>query len=177
MKSKNPYYDAARDVYAAMLAQTRAPEFYLNWGVDDDFEGRFEVLCLHGFIVMHVVLNGAPDQAEEFNQAYFDIMFADIDQALRQTGKGDMGVPKHMKRMMKGFNGRMNAFEEAFEDSAAFQNVIGRNVFNDKNIAHVPAVEGYMRDMIAGQDVTEVLNGNVSLVNLANKRAKKNGKK
>ena len=33
-----------------------------------------------------------------------------MDQTLREMGIGDMGIPKHMRRMMNAFNGRMHNY-------------------------------------------------------------------
>ena len=157
MKSKNPYEQVAHDVYGAALEQSRDPAFFTDYGVEDNFEGRFEVLCLHIFIIMHVIL--ADGGNEEFNQAVFDIMFADIDQALRQTGKGDMGVPKHMRRMMKGFNGRMNAYEEAFANTKEFEKSILRNLYADEAGAPAKDIAKYIKKNVKKQTASAILQG------------------
>lgn len=159
MKSKNPYERQAHDVYSILLGQTRDKAFYKALGVEDSFEGRYELLCLHAFIVMHVTLAARVDQ--HFNQALFDLMFADIDQSLRQMGKGDMGVPKHMRRMMKGFNGRMNAYEEAFEDKADFEEALRRNVYGGDEKAPVKKMVDYVRKNVVAQKAEDLLEGKV----------------
>ncbi len=106
---------AGRNAYAVVLEQARNPRFYTDFGVPDTFDGRFEVLVAHLFIIMHVT-GEQGEEARGFNQALFDAAFADMDQTLRNMGIGDMGVPKHMRRMMTGFNGRMHAYEEALDD-------------------------------------------------------------
>jgi len=106
----NPYENEAKAVYAACLEQVRLPVFYTDYGADDRFEGRFDLLLVHLFCVLHVMQG----HSEEFNQALFDATFADMEQTLREMGIGDMGIPKHMRRMMKAFNGRMTRYDEAY---------------------------------------------------------------
>jgi cytochrome b pre-mRNA-processing protein 3 len=127
LKAKNPYEQDAARVYAALLSHARIPAFYSDMGVPDTFEGRFDLLSLHVFMVMHVVLPGA--DGKRFNQALFDVTFSDMDQALREAGRGDMGVPKHMRRMMKAFNGRMHAYETAIADEVSLQQALARNIY------------------------------------------------
>lgn len=161
MKTKNPYEQAAHDVYAAVLGHSRDAAFYTDLAVEDTLEGRFELLALHVFAIMHVVLSDNGD--EVFNQALFDIMFADIDQALRQMGKGDMGVPKHMRRMMKGFNGLTNAYEEAYSDKKAFEEAIRRNLYAGNKKAPADKMVAYVRRVVKQQSCPDILEGKVKL--------------
>ncbi len=105
-------------------------------------------------------------EAQEFNQAVFDACFADMDQTLREMGAGDMSVPKHMRRMMKGFNGRMHAYEEAYDDKAAFEEVLRRNVFAGDAEADVKPLAGYVRKMIKSltkRGAADIMNGEIIL--------------
>ena len=122
LKKKKPYEDEARAVYGAALAHIRKPVFYERYGVPDSFDGRFDLLLVHLFMIME-----AGGEAE-FNQALFDASFADMDQSLREMGIGDMGVPKHMRKMMKAFNGRMHAYRDALADGD-LEGALRRNVY------------------------------------------------
>ncbi|MDP7393469.1 MAG: ubiquinol-cytochrome C chaperone family protein [Alphaproteobacteria bacterium] len=44
---------AARALYATIVDQSRQPGFFTLWGIPDTPNGRFEVLVLHVFLVMH----------------------------------------------------------------------------------------------------------------------------
>lgn len=114
---KNPYDRAAKSAYVAMMNHIRQPDFYTDYGVPDTFDGRFDLLLLHCFLLQSRMLD-EPARAGVFNQALFDTVFADMDQTLREMGIGDMGVPKHMRRMMKAFNGRMYAYRQALAADA-----------------------------------------------------------
>lgn len=101
----------AENVYRAMLTHSRLPDFYIRFGVPDTFDGRFEVLLLHIYLVFHRIKEHG--KYKDLSQRIFDVTFKDMDQTLRQSGVGDMGIPKHMKRMMAAFNGRMHAYRAA----------------------------------------------------------------
>ena len=117
-------------------------------GVPDSFDGRFDMLILHCFMTGRQ----AEYQADtKFQQALFDQLFKAMDPSLRELGIGDLGVPKHMKRMMKAFNGRMHAYTEAIDSGEGEQlfDVLKRNVYgtakspDDKQIR---ALQCYVMD-------------------------------
>ena len=39
--------------HRSIVAQARQPAFYTALGVPDTLDGRFELIALHGFLVMH----------------------------------------------------------------------------------------------------------------------------
>jgi cytochrome b pre-mRNA-processing protein 3 len=145
LKKKNIHQEAAKAVYAQLLDRTRAQVFYKGYGVPDTFNGRFDVLVLHVFLIVNRMKDeGAAGR--DFNQALFDATFADMDQTLREMGIGDMGVPKHMRRMMKGFNGRVHAYTEALEDET-MEYAIRRNIYAGREIPQeqFEKLEDYIR--------------------------------
>lgn len=101
--------DEARAIYQAVVAQARLPAFYGPLAVPDTVDGRFEMICLHAFLVMRRLK--AEPQAAETAQALFNTMFEDMDYSLREMGAGDLGVGKRVKGMAKAFYGRIAAYE------------------------------------------------------------------
>ncbi len=150
VRKKNPYEQPARELYASALEQTRVTYFYEDLGVPDTLDGRFDLLVLHSFIIIHCLRTREKESAEGLAQGVFDIVFADMDQGLRESGIGDMGVPKHMRRMMKGFNGRMHAYEEALEANSAkeLHEVLSRNLYGTLEKPDIKAVK-VMADYIS----------------------------
>ncbi len=122
-KQKN---EEARDLYACALISTRKELFYSKYGVADSFDGRFDLLLLHIFIILRRAMGR--DDYQKLSQAIFDIMFKDVDQTLRERGIGDVGIPKHMKKMMLAFNGRMHAYQDALE-SGDLKEAVARNLY------------------------------------------------
>ena len=128
----------AKGLYEGAVAQARLPIFYENYGVPDNVDGRFEMIALHCFVLMHR-LQAAGE--ERLSQALFDVFFVRMDRSLREMGVGDLAVPKHMKRMMNGFNGRADNYESALlaGDKSQLKEALVRNVYGtvDRVLDHV----------------------------------------
>ncbi|MFN3232142.1 MAG: ubiquinol-cytochrome C chaperone family protein [Alphaproteobacteria bacterium] len=142
---------AANGLYNSVVGQARHPSFYLQANVPDTLDGRFDMIVLHAFVVMHRLKDGDED-ALEMSQALFDEMFADMDRSLREMGVGDMGIGKRVRAMGKAFLGRTKAYQSALEaDHGELAEAIMRNVYRSDEPASEDAVRlaGYVRDKIA----------------------------
>ncbi len=104
---------AADDMYAAALSHSRMPDFYIRYGVPDSFDGRFEMLVLHIYLIFYKLRKHK--KYKDLSQCVFNRTFKDMELTLREIGVGDVGIPKHMKKMMYAFNGRMHAYRQAIE--------------------------------------------------------------
>ncbi|MGB1077048.1 MAG: ubiquinol-cytochrome C chaperone family protein [Bdellovibrionales bacterium] len=104
--------------------QARQPVFFQDLQVEDTLEGRFEMICLHTGLLMEWLYKN--DRAP-LAQALFDVMFVDIDRNLRESGVGDLAVPKRIKKMMKAFKGRAFAYQEGIKKDT-LDDVITRNL-------------------------------------------------
>ena len=118
----------ARSLYALCVTQARSSAFYDTCQVPDSVDGRFEMIALHCYLLMHEF--NAQDN-KKMAQALFDVFFKNMDLSIREMGVGDLSVPKHMRRMMKGFNGRATSYEEALtaQDDQKLQEALVRNVY------------------------------------------------
>lgn len=169
----------SKRLYAAALLGTRKPEFYTIGGVPDSFDGRFEILLVYIFLILHTLRKQEAD--EEIAQNLFDEVFKDMDQILREMGIGDMGIPKHMRRMMKAFNGRMHAYEGAIDPQSIggldlegihitnLNEALRRNLYGtceevDPNSLSV--IEKFVRDNLEGIRINH--DGDVLFVELEN---------
>jgi cytochrome b pre-mRNA-processing protein 3 len=146
-----PRHNAAADaLYAAVVEQARRPAFYAKLGVPDTVDGRFEMIALHMFLVLHRLKGEAA--AEAFGQALFDAMFADMDRSLREMGVSDLSVGRHVKNMAKAFYGRVGAYESGLADptDAALGEAIRRNVYGTVATPPDPApLAAYLRASVA----------------------------
>jgi cytochrome b pre-mRNA-processing protein 3 len=122
-----PEQRAARDAYLAVVARARSPAFYATYGVPDTLDGRFELIALHAFLVLHR-LRGAAG-TERFAQALFDTMFVDMDRGLREMGTGDLSVGKQVKLMATGFYGRIQAYQDGLDAGGDLIEALRRNLF------------------------------------------------
>ena len=152
---------AAAALYAALVAQARQPVFYERLGVPDTTDGRFDMIAVHGFIVMRA----APGMTRRLRQCLFDAMFRDFERACREMGIGDLSVPRHVKRLMTAFKGRFFAYEQAGSDTEMMGHALRRNLYRktqDIDTATINAVAGYVTRAcarIAAQDAGTVRAG------------------
>jgi cytochrome b pre-mRNA-processing protein 3 len=121
--------DRAHALYTALVEQARSPGFYRDLAVPDTVDGRFDMIVLHCFLVLRR-LRAAGDEGNALGQTVFEVMFADMDQNLRQMGVGDLGVGRRVKAMTQAFMGRVAAYEKAMgEGTDALVATIARNVY------------------------------------------------
>ena len=151
LKKKNPYEQDATLVYERLMEASRKTEFYTDMGVPDTFDGRFDCLVAHTFIIVEVLKNKDLERAELFNQALFDRIFVQMKITLREIGVGDVGIPKHMQKMMKAFNGRVHTYSDALNggdlNAALLRNLYG--TVEEPDIEDVDAFANYMKANLA----------------------------
>lgn len=153
----------AEALYGSLVDQARQPAFYASLGVPDTVDGRFEMVALHVFLVLHRLK--AEPATEDFRQALFDTMFADMDRSLREMGVSDLSVGRHVKNMAKGFYGRVAAYESGLADAqdAALGEAIRRNVYGTLPASpDVGPLIAYLRANVAGlaaQNASDILAG------------------
>ncbi len=112
---KNPHEETVERLHAAIMAQSRLPAFFMGPGAaPDTFEGRFEILVLNAGLVLRR-LSLLPQPGPEIAQAFSNAIFTGLDDALRQIGISDVGVPKKMKKLASAFMGRGVAYAQALE--------------------------------------------------------------
>jgi len=141
---------AAERLYAACVAAARRPELFLAFGVPDTLQGRFEMLSLHLFPVLHRLMHD-PGDAPDFAKRLAESFVADMDRAFREMGVGDLSVPKRMTALYRSFGGRISAYTAAVgEGDAALADAIARNVFPESaDPAPVAAIVAYLQDSLA----------------------------
>ncbi len=113
------------------MGQSRCPEFYLNAGVPDSLDGRFDLLAVHVFLVMRRLKQDRGDQGPRLSQYLYDVMFADMDRMWREQGVGDIGVGHRVNRMSKAFLGRIVAYDAALHggETDALADALRRNLY------------------------------------------------
>jgi cytochrome b pre-mRNA-processing protein 3 len=147
-------HGAARQLYLAAVAQSRAPAFFGPGRVADTVEGRFEALCLHGFLVLHR-LKAEGDAGRDLAQAYFDTMFEDMDRNLREIGIGDLAVGKRIKLLAENFYGRIKTYEDGLV-ADTLPAAITRNLLTESAAGPASAtpyaevIADYVRREVAG---------------------------
>ena len=141
---------SAAILYRAIVEQARRPAFYAACGVPDTLDGRFELIALHMFFVLHR-LKVDDAMAQQLSQELFDTMFGDMDRSLREMGVADLGVGRRIRAMAEALYGRMAAYEAglAAEDSALAaalrRNLYGTVRDTEPAAAALSAICGYVR--------------------------------
>ncbi len=145
----------AASLYRAVVAQARQPIFYTSYGVPDSLDGRFDLIALHMFAVLHRLKIG-DGAARQLSQDVFDTMFADMDRSLREMGVGDLGVGRRVRAMAEALYGRMAAYEAGVAaDDSVLAAALRRNLYatlkqGEPPSAAVEALCAYIRAMVAG---------------------------
>lgn len=169
---RRPLQQSANALYLALVAQARQPIFYLSFGVPDTLDGRFDMIALHAFLLLHRLKMA---QGHEFgslpadlSQEVFDLMFADMDRNLREMGVGDLGIAPKVKTMARAFYGRVAAYEAGLDASepSVLLDALKRNLYRGVNPAeiHVRTMADYVQNQVAflnDQPTEELLAGTV----------------
>jgi cytochrome b pre-mRNA-processing protein 3 len=163
----DPIGTAASLAYSRVVVQARQPAFFVECGVPDTIDGRFELICLHAFLYLHRLKRERP-HAAALAQRFFDTMFADFDRSLREMGTGDLSVGREVKHMAAAFYGRIAAYEEGLEaDGARLAPALARNLYGTAPPDATPlgAMAEYVRRAaatLARQAAAELLAGEIS---------------
>ena len=139
--------EQADELYAKAVAQARQPVFYQAAEVPDTLDGRFDLLALHMFLLLHRL--GTEDN-RRLSQALFDLMFADMDRSLREMGVGDMSVGKRVKDMARALYGRIDAYEPALADIGKLEQALARNLYAGAEVkpATLSAMARYVQSQV-----------------------------
>lgn len=167
-KPKKSFDAQTQKLHEAIMKRALSPQFYKRYGVPDTLDGRFEMFALHLFLVLNRLADD--DAYSDFGQELYDTSFYYIDKGLREAGIGDMGVPKHMRRMMKGFNGRVHGYSAGLVkgasvkvlDTAVERNIYGTVEKADK--AQVKAMRSYIKanvKALRGQSLETITRGTI----------------
>lgn len=146
-------------LFGRVAEASRLPALYIEGGVPDSFEGRFESLTLHVLLVLRR-LRELPPPAAELAQELVDACFAYLELGFRNGGISDIAVPKKMKKIGQMFYGRVQAYEAALAtpDLDALVEAVGRNACMPEA---APALAAYVRvaqDTLATADLDGIMN-------------------
>jgi cytochrome b pre-mRNA-processing protein 3 len=97
LTARAPQRRTGLSLYEAIVAQARSEAFYRDQGVPDTVNGRFEMIVLHVVLVV-ARLQAEGREGQELARAMLEAFVADVDDACRRIGIGDMGVPRHVKK-------------------------------------------------------------------------------
>jgi cytochrome b pre-mRNA-processing protein 3 len=140
---RRPPSAAALSLYDLIVAQARSPGFYRDYGVSDTLDGRFEMVILHLFLMLHR-LETAGNEGAALGQQVFDLFCQDMDENLREIGISDLKVPKEMRRIGEAYYGRTRAYAPALQDKERWPTVLARNVIGSAEPAAAVRLARYV---------------------------------
>ena len=138
--------DAVRPLYAAIVAEARQPHWFLEGGVVDTREGRFEMVSAILALVL-IRMEALGDVARAPSTALAEVFVEDMDGQLREEGVGDIVVGKHVGRMMGALGGRLGAYREAFDDRD-LESRLRRNLYRGDAVSDVAVL--HSAEMLRG---------------------------
>lgn len=140
-----------RTLYGALVAKARHPHWYVEGGVADTIDGRFDMLAA---ILSIALLRLEALDAKAESVALTELFVEDMDGQVRQIGFGDLVVGKQIGAMMSALGGRLGAYREGLAPGGDLRPALLRNLYRDQHpgeaaLAHV---EGHLRRYAAGLD-------------------------
>lgn len=147
-KPQSPPRGTIEAIYGMIVAQTREPAFYLEFGVPDTVDGRFDLLVLHLWMVLRRLRES---DHKVTAQALFDHFCADMDDNLREMGVSDTRVPKRMEAFGEAFYGRGVAYDAALDaGETELRAAFARNILNSDDPSAAERLARYAREAISG---------------------------
>lgn len=117
LKHRSALKSTAADLYGAVVARARSPEFYAAMGIPDTPEGRYEMVALHLLLALER-LRAEGEQGVALSRTLIETFIADMDGSMREMGVGDLTVPKKVKAAAAGLYGRAEAIRGALAPDA-----------------------------------------------------------
>lgn len=160
---------AVLPLYQSVVALGRDPHWYLKGGVQDDIEGRFNlIVSLLALVLLRI--EAASGHAES-GVALTELFVDDMDGQMRQDGVGDVVVGKRVGKMMSILGGRLTGLRESLAETdaarrdTALDEVLRRNVFQqgveDAALAHTRATMLAFHTGLVGRGIDTVLAGDI----------------
>lgn len=114
-------------LYNAVVTRARQPHWYVEGGVADDVDGRFDMIAaVLAMVLLRLEDEGQP--AAALNASLAECFVDDMDGQLRQIGIGDIMVGKHIGRMMGMLGGRLGAYRDGLA-SGSLAGALERNLY------------------------------------------------
>ncbi len=164
----SPLKHEAHALYLAAVEQARQPFLYTGYHVPDTFDGRFDAIVLHVFLLMKRLKNEPDARNHSLAQLLSETFFSDMDRSMREMGVGDTGVGKRIKKMASAFLGRINAYEAANNEDLLAE-ALARNLYrgaegSGENAKRLSQYAHACMKALAQQPVAEIASGNARFV-------------
>jgi cytochrome b pre-mRNA-processing protein 3 len=145
-------------LYGAIVAQARLPVFYRSFGGPDTLQGRFSLLALHLFAVLHRLKSEGPE-GSALAQDLVDRFSQDMETVLRELGVNDLRVPQSMRRLATASKGLFEDYETALAaGQASLAHAIAASLPGEMENADVSsrALASYLLECIEALDRQDI---------------------
>lgn len=144
-------------LYAAVVAEARAPRWYTVHGVPDTINGRFDMVALVlSLVLLRLEALGADEDAVRLTEHFI----ADMDGQVREIGFGDLVVGKQVGGIMAVLGGRLGAYRAGIDLPT-----LGRTLWRgDPPAGATAALQAVttLRDRIAGLSLEALRGGRIA---------------
>ncbi len=148
-------------LYMGLVGWARTPWFYTDGGVSDSIDGRFDMMTLMVSLSL-LRLERDGEAHRDFGTALIETFVADMDESLRESGVGDLGVGKQVRKMAEAFVGRYGAYRAAAA-SGDWLPELARNIYRggDGPVAVLAAKVEALRARLDGLSDTDIIAGHL----------------
>lgn len=149
----------AAPLYDAIIARARTPHWYVDGGVADSVDGRFDMIAA----ILSLVLIRLEDDAAQTSVALTERFITDMDAQLREGGVGDVGLGKQVGKMVSMLGGRLAAYRDALS-GGDLESVLARNLYRGTTptpaqVAHVSRALTQFNDQLRATPVEALVTG------------------
>lgn len=151
-------------LWEVVVREGRAPHWYLEGGVPDTLDGRFDTIAT---VLAATLLRLETEPAAAFDTARLTERFVeDMDPQMREIGIGDLMVGKHVGRMMQMLGGRLGAYRQGFAggdlDGALLRNLYRGADPGPAALAHAKAALLGWRTRLAATPTPVLVRGEIA---------------
>ena len=156
----------AAALYDSVIARARLPHWYEAGGVPDTLDGRFDMVAAILSLVL-LRLEDAPEpDAASASVRLTERFVTDMDGQLRESGIGDIGVGKHIGKMMAMLGGRLGAYRDALA-AGDLESALRRNLYRGVEpdaamLTHSEAALLALRDALAATPTDALIAGDLA---------------
>jgi cytochrome b pre-mRNA-processing protein 3 len=120
----------AGPLYAAIVAEARRKDWYLDRGIEDTLDGRFSVLTSL-LALTDIRLERGADEARELGPRLTERFIADMDVQMREAGFGDPSLGKQVRMMVGSLASKVERWRLAVEAIEPWDEVARTSLYRD----------------------------------------------
>jgi cytochrome b pre-mRNA-processing protein 3 len=115
-------------LYAAIVAEARQAYWYVEGGVADTMDGRFEAVSAVLGVAM-ARLEAGGEAAKTSTARLAEQFVTDIEGQYREAGIGDAVIGKYMGQFGAALGGRLGAYRDGLKPGGELEEALRRNLY------------------------------------------------